>query len=180
MTRMRSGMRVCGGLVSLLAVGVVATAQAQDGNVKIGVVNLSRLIEQSPQAQAITAALRDEFAPRQRDLQAMDTALKTKQETYQRDVPVMGEAERARLEREITAAQRELQRADQELREDLNIRQNEEIAGLNRLIVTQVQTYARSQGYDLVLYEAVYASEAVDITAAVLASLQATGAQGAR
>jgi Skp family chaperone for outer membrane proteins len=40
-----------------------------------------------------------------------------------------------------------------------------------------VQTYARGAGYDLVLYEAVYASEAVDITAAVLAALQAGGAQ---
>lgn len=180
MTRMRSGMHVCGGLVSLLAFCALATAQAQPGNLKIGVVNLSRLIEQSPQAQAITASLREEFAPRQRDLVAMDTDLKTKQETYQRDASVMGEAERAQLEREIRDGQRDLQRADTELREDLNIRQNEEIAELNRLIVTEVQTYARNEGYDLILYEAVYASEAVDITAAVLAALQGGGAQSDR
>jgi outer membrane protein len=110
----------------------------------------------------------------------MDTALKTKQETYQRDASVMGEAERAQLEREIRDGQRDLQRADTELREDLNIRQNEEIAELNRLIVTEVQTYARNEGYDLILYEAVYASEAVDITAAVLAALQGGGAQSDR
>jgi outer membrane protein len=170
-------MLVGRGFVSLFALFMVVAAHAQTGNIKIGVVNLSRLIEQSPQAQAITAALRTEFQPRQSSLLAMDTELKKKQETYTRDSSVMGEAERARLEREIRDGQRDLQRADNELREDLNIRQNEEIAELNRTIVQQVQTYARGAGYDLVLYEAVYASEAVDITAAVLAALQAGGAQ---
>ena len=42
----------------------------------------------------------------------------------------------------------------------------------------QVQAYAREKGFDLVIYEAVYASEAIDITADVLTALKAGGAQG--
>jgi outer membrane protein len=162
----------------LLAALTLGTAGAQTASVKIGVVNMNALIEQSPQAQALMADLRDEFAPRQRDLVAMQTDLQTKQETYQRDSSVMGPEERANLEREIRDGQRELQRADTEVTEDFNIRRNEALTQLQRTIVLQVQEYARSAGFDLVLYEAVYASQAVDITAAVLATLQPGAAQG--
>jgi outer membrane protein len=161
----RCALAIC---CALLTVG---TARAQS-NIKIGVVNMPQLIEQAPQSQAVTAQLRAEFAPRQRELTTMQTELQTKQDTYQRDASVMGAEERANLEREIRDGQRDLQRADNELREDFNIRQNEELTNLQRAIVELVRTYARDQGYDLVLYEAVYASQAVDITAAVLASLQ--------
>jgi len=173
MRRMQSGMHARGGLALLCALLTVGAVQAQNTSIKIGVVNMSQLIEQAPQSQSVMAQLRDEFAPRQRELTSMQTALQTKQETYQRDASVMGAEERANLEREIRDGQRDLQRADNELREDFNIRQNEELTNLQRTIVQQVQTYARGAGFDLVLYEAVYASEAVDITAAVLASFQA-------
>jgi outer membrane protein len=174
---MRSANNV-GCLAGLLAVLALGTAEAQTTSVKIGVVNMTALIEQSPQTQALMAQLRDEFAPRQRDLVAMQEALKTKQETYQRDSSVMGPEERANLEREIRDGSRELQRADAEVTEDFNIRRNEALSELQRTIVVRVQEYARGAGFDLVLYEAVYASQAVDITAAVLATLQPAAAQG--
>ena len=178
MSRMRSRMHAGGTIAVLLAALTVGATHAQAQDISIGVVNMSRLIEQAPQAQAIMAQLRDEFAPRQRELLAMQTELQEKQETYQRDASVMGASERATLEREIRDGQRELQRADNELREDLNIRQNEELANLQRSVVQRVQAYAEAEGYDLVLYEAVYASEDVDITAGVLAALQADSGQG--
>jgi outer membrane protein len=170
---MQLGRHAGGGLALLCGLLTCGVAQAQNTSIKVGVVNMSQLIEQAPQSQAVMAQLRDEFAPRQRELTAMQTELQTKQETYQRDATVMGAEERANLEREIRDGQRDLQRADNELREDFNIRQNEELTNLQRTIVQQVQTYARDAGFDLVIYEAVYASEAVDITAAVLASFQA-------
>lgn len=177
MTRMQPILRAGLRFALLIALFPAFAAHAQT-NIKIGVVNMSSLIEQAPQAQTVMNALRDEFAPRQRDLQQMQTDLQKKQETYQRDSSVMGEAERANLEREIRDGQRDLQRADNELQEDFNIRRNEEITNLNRAVVQQVQAYAREKGFDLVIYEAVYASEAIDITADVLTALKAGGAQG--
>src|SRR5690606_19658389 len=98
---------VKGGQSALFAAAVLAlggfavpgTASAQ--NIKIGVVNVVRLLEESPQSQAVNAALQDEFAPRQRELQARERELQQKAETFRRDAPVMGEEERLRLEREI-------------------------------------------------------------------------------
>jgi outer membrane protein len=90
----------------------------------------------------------------------------------------MGEAERLDLERQIRDGQRELQRNENEYVEDLNIRRNEEVGKLQREVLQQVQAYASTEKYDLIVADAIYFSPAVDITAAVLAALQKGG--GAR
>jgi outer membrane protein len=166
-------------LAATLAAAVVASGVASaQGNLKIGVINVGRLLEQAPQSQAVNAKLQDEFAPRQRTIVAMRQKLQTQQETFQRDAPVMGEAERLDLERQIRDGQRELQRNENEYVEDLNIRRNEEVGKLQREVLQQVQAYASTEKYDLIVADAIYFSPAVDITAAVLAALQKGG--GAR
>jgi outer membrane protein len=166
-------------LVATLAAAVAASGAANaQGNLKIGVINVGRLLEQAPQSQAVNAKLQDEFAPRQRNIVAMRQKLQTQQETFQRDAPVMGEAERLDLERQIRDGQRELQRNENEYVEDLNIRRNEEVGKLQREVLQQVQAYASTEKYDLIVADAIYFSPAVDITAAVLAALQKGG--GAR
>jgi len=162
-------------LLAALAVAVAVTSGASaQGNLKIGVINVARLIEQSPQAATVQKKLQDEFGPRQRDLTAMQESLRTRVETFQRDSPVMGEEERANLERQIRDQQREYERTGNELREDLDLRQNEVIGQLQRDVLVKAQEYARAQQYDLVLTDSnvIFGSTAVDITAAVIATLK--------
>jgi outer membrane protein len=163
-------------LAATLAAAAVAAGVANaQGNLKIGVINVGRLLEQSPQTESVTKKLQDEFAPRQRDITAMRQKLQTQQETFQRDAPVMGEDERLNLERQIRDAQRELQRTENEYLEDLNIRRNEEVGKLQREVLQKVQDYARAQQFDLVIADAIFVSTAVDITDEVLAALKPAG-----
>ena len=142
---------------------------------KIGVINVGRLLEQSPQAESVTKKLQDEFAPRQRDIQAMQKKLQDQQDRFQKDSQVMGEEERTALERQIRDGQRDLQRMQNEYLEDLNVRRNEEVGKLQRDVLVKVQDYARAQKYDLVLGDAIFVSTALDITDQVLAVLKAPG-----
>lgn len=57
--------------------------------------------------------------------------------------------------------------------EDLNVRRNEALGQLQRTVLQEVQTYAKSAGLDVVVADALYASPAVDITNQVLSALQA-------
>jgi outer membrane protein len=158
---------------------VCATAaNAQSGSLKIGVVNVARLLEQAPQAQAAMSALQEEFAPRQRDIVALQRTLQEKQETLQRDAAVMGQEERANLEREVRDGQRDLQRQQNEYLEDLNIRRNEELGQLQRSLLLEVQQYAQGAGYDLVVSDVLYYSSAIDITGQVLEGLAASHSSG--
>lgn len=163
-------------LAAVAVAALVSGAANAQGNLKIGVINVGRLLEQSPQTETVTKKLQDEFAPRQRDITAMRQRLQTQQETFQRDAPVMGEDERLSLERQIRDAQRELQRTENEYLEDLNIRRNEEVGKLQREVLQRVQDYARAQQYDLVIADAIYVSTAVDITEKVLTALRPGGA----
>ncbi len=142
--------------------------------VKIGVVNVARLIQESSGAAAVQAKLQEEFGPRQRDITAMEQKLRTQSETFQRDAPVMGEAERATLERQIRDGSRELERTKNEYLEDLNLRQNEALGALQREVLEKAQAYARAQQFDLLLADpnVIFASTAVDITPAVLATMK--------
>lgn len=155
-------------------------AAAQD--MKIGVVSLPALIERAPQTKAAMDALQEEFAPRQREFQAKQKEYEDQASKAQKDLAVMGETERRNAEKNLRDLQREVTRLQTEFREDLNLRQNEELGLLQRAVLKEVQDYAAEQGYDLVVGDGVlFASTAVNITEEVLraveASFQATGAR---
>jgi outer membrane protein len=151
---------------------VPGPAKAQRGSLKVGVVNVATLLQEAPQAKQIADALTAEFAPRQRELLNMQQSLQKKQDQYKRDSSVMGAEERENLERDIRNGQRDLQRTYDQLQQDVNDRKNEELSDLQRSLLQEVQTYARSKDYDLVVSDVLYYSDAVDITNEVLAALK--------
>ncbi|MDH3440861.1 MAG: OmpH family outer membrane protein [Gammaproteobacteria bacterium] len=158
--------------VALLAISFGATAVAQE--VKIGVVNIAQLMEQAPQARVAMEALDEEFKPRQREIIARQTEFQEMTEKVQRDLAVMGETERRNAEKELRDLQREVTRLQNEFREDLNLRRNEELGTLQRSLLKEVQDYAQSAGYDLVVGDGVlFASTAVNITENVLRAMEA-------
>ncbi len=165
-------------VAGLLAVAVASISPAQ-ADIKIGVVNASRLLQESPQAKAVQDALRAEFAPKQRELAAQQAALKAKQDKYEKDAATMSADQRTKMEKELRDGNRDYSQKLNDFQEDANTRQNEELSRLQNSIVAEVRSYALSQKYDLVLTDSVYSSDSLDITAAVLAGLQARAATAA-
>jgi outer membrane protein len=162
--------------VSLALLALAATslpAGAAQAQAKIGVVNIARLLQEAPQAQAASAALENEFAARRRDLENQQKDLKAREEKLAKDGAVMAEAERRNAEKTLRDGQRELARKQNEFLEDLNVRRNEALGQLQRSVLQEVQAYAKSAGLDVVVADALYASPTVDITGQVLSALQA-------
>jgi outer membrane protein len=160
-----------------LALVTIAASAAPFGaamaETKVGVVNVTRLLQESPQAQAASQALENEFATRRRELESAQKDLKAKEEKLQKDGAVMAANERASAEKAIRDGQRELARKQNEFMEDLNVRRNEALGQLQRSVLQEVQAYAKTAGLDVVVADALYASPSVDITNQVLAALQA-------
>jgi outer membrane protein len=163
---------------SLLLAPGEAVAQAA-GGLKVGFVNVARLLVESPQANAANKALENEFAPRQRDLIAKQNALKDRADKFQKDAAVMGADERRNAENDLRKDERELARQAEELRDDLNIRRNEAFGKLRVDLLAEVENFARQNGYDIILSDGVlYVSQPMDVTAQVLQALQARFGQG--
>lgn len=161
------------GLGVALVCALALPAAAQD--MKIGVVSLPALIERAPQTKIAMDALQEEFAPRQREFLAKQKEFEELTTKAQKDFAVMGETERRNAEKDLRDLQREVTRLQNEFREDLNLRQNEEYGVLQRSMLKEVQDYAQAQGYDLIVGDGVlFASNAVNITEAVLRAVEAS------
>jgi outer membrane protein len=167
----RSRSVVISGILLLAAAAAPAWA-----DLKIGVVQYARLMQESPQAKAAQDALRGEFAGKQKELQTQQAALKAKEESLQKDGATMTLDQRTKAEKDLRDGNRELSQKVQEYQDDFNARQNEELSKLQKALVEEVQTYAQGEKFDLVLADGViFASPVLDITPQVLAALQAHG-----
>ena len=161
---------VISGILSLAAVAAPAA------DLRIAVVNYSRLMQESPQAKAAQEALRGEFAGKQKELQSQQVALKAKEDSLQKDGATMSVDQRSKLERDLRDGNRELSQKVTAYQDDFNARQNEELSKLQKTLVEEVQNYAQGQKFDLVLADGViFASPVLDITPQVLSGLQARG-----
>ena len=147
-------------------------AAAQD--LKIGVVSLQVIVERAPQTKAVMDALREEFAPREREILSKQKEIEDLQAKVQKDLAVMGETERRNAEKNLRDLQRDFQRLRTEYQEDSNLRRNEEFGVLQRSILKEVQDYAEQQGYDLIVGDGVlYVKSTVNITEEVLRAVEA-------
>lgn len=157
-----------------LGAAVLLAAAPAQAEIKIAVVDYGKLMEESPQAKAVSDALKNEFTPRQRDLQAQQASVKSKEERLQKDAATMTQDQRARADKELRDGARDFARKQSELQDDFNARKNEEMSRLQRILIEEVRTYAKAQGFDLVVADGViYSTPSLDITPAILTALQA-------
>jgi outer membrane protein len=158
-------------LLGLCLCGLVISGPAS-AEIKMGVVNFQKLLEDAPQTKTAMQALENEFAPRRRELLTMQNDLKARDDKLQKEGAVMAEADRAKAEKTLRDQQREFQRKAGEFQDDASTRRNEEIGKVQRYLVSEIQVYANAQGFDLVLGEGVFfAKGPLDITANILAVL---------
>lgn len=163
----------------LLAVGLAAClggpVSAQD--LKIGYVNLDRVLRDASPAKAAHAKLETEFLRRDKELVDAEARLKTVNDRFEKDASALSESERLRRQRELLEQGRELQRKRREAQEYMNQRKNEELASLIDRANVVVRQIFEQEKYDLIVQEAVFASPKVDITDKVIRAMNAAPAK---
>jgi outer membrane protein len=145
---------------------------------KIGFVNGQRVVNESPQAKRAKQKLEKEFEKRDQELQQLSKRLQTLQESLEKNSVTMGESERRNKEREFNDLNRDFQRKQREFREDLNLRQNEEMAAIFERANKVIKQMAEAEKYDLIVQEAVYFSPRIDLTEKVVKALSNDTAAG--
>lgn len=136
---------------------------------KIGYVQVDKILQEAPQTAETGKKLEREFSPRSQELERLQKQIKDLEAALDKDKAVISDADRRAKERDASNLKLEFQRKQRELREDINLRKNEELAALQDRINKAVQTVAESESYDLVVYGGVaYASKKIDITDKVL------------
>lgn len=140
---------------------------------KIAFVNQAKLLQKAPQAESARSKLQKEFAKRDKSLVSLQKQIKTNTTKLQKDAAILSEAELNKLKRKITLLRRDLERDKAAFKEDLSIRQNEELVKLQKSVLKSIQTIAKNEKYDLIISDGViYASKQIDITDKILAQLK--------
>lgn len=160
-------------LQSVLTVSLVAlTTGALAAELKVGYVQVDKILQEAPQTSESGKKIEKEFSPRAQDLDRIGKQIKEQETGLDKDSMTMVETDRRNKERDIANLKLEFQRKQRELREDINLRKNEELRVLQDRINKAVTSVAEAESYDLVIYSGVaYASKKVDITDKVLKSL---------
>ena len=170
---MKTAFKQIGYLVALVSLIFGAAGVAVAADLKVGFVNVARVLDKSPQAADARERIEKEFAPKDRALLAQQKELRGIEDQLVRDGAVMTEEKRLNLEQEVRARRRELRRAQEEFREELNLRRNQELSKLQRRVIEVIQELAKAEGYDLVVSDGVvFASDKVDITEKVIGRLK--------
>lgn len=157
---------------SLLLASYLPTSVLAD-NLKIAVIDMRTIMSNAPQAKAAMEKLKKEFKAREEQIVAADKSLKEKAEKLQRNSAVMSESEKAKLEKEVVASQRDFQRLQAEFREDASVRQQEEMKKIVDKINIAVKDIAAKDKYDLILHSEVapFVAKQLDITDKVMKAI---------
>lgn len=149
-----------------------AAAGASAAELKVGYVQVEKILQEAPQTAESGKKLEREFSPRTQELERMQKQIRDQEAALDKDALTMSESDRRNKERDVSNIKLEFQRKQRELREDINLRKNEELSVLQERINKAVTAVAEAEGYDLVVYSGVaYASKKVDVTDKVLKSL---------
>ncbi|WP_348675557.1 OmpH family outer membrane protein [uncultured Abyssibacter sp.] len=159
-------------IVGLLIAGVAWTGNAM-AEIRIATIQSQRLIKESPQYKKMEAQMKADFERRAKELEQDGKSLSEDLQEFKRNADVMSAAERARTEKDLNTRRIDFNYAERKFREDVAAREKELAQTLMNQISEVIEAVAKEGSYDLVLQDPVFASEAVDVTAKVLARLEA-------
>lgn len=158
----------------VLAAGLsLMTLAATAQDLRIGAVNLERILREANLAKTAQTKLEREFSTKEKEIQGLAAQLKTASEKFEREAPTLPEAQRNTRQRQLVDQDREFQRKQREFQEDLALRKNEELQTVVERANRVIKQLAEAEKYDFIIQEAVYINPKHDITDKVIKALNA-------
>lgn len=140
---------------------------------RIGFVNAERLFSEAEASKAAQNKLKQEFSGRERQLLTQANTLKKAIDQFEQDAPKMPENQRAAKQQQLMTQDADFQRKRQEFQEDLNNRKNDELQRFIQKANRMIEQIAKQEKYDVIIQEAAYINNRIDITDKVLRTLNA-------
>ncbi|MGB7754972.1 MAG: OmpH family outer membrane protein [Salinisphaera sp.] len=164
-------------LGSMLTAGA-ADAQPTRPPPKIGVVDLDRLVRESPQAQKAKSNMAERFADRKHALEKASSDLQSEIDRLKDKSDSMSDDQREQLSSRIRDDKHQLQLKQSQYNDDVSDAEQKELDNMRSDLRHVIDDYARNNGYDLIVGDSVlYASDSVNITDAILQRLKKQAAQ---
>jgi outer membrane protein len=153
------------GLVCLALAGV-ASAAAPSPAVKIGVVDVQQVLNQSQRGMAAKQRLEQERNARQKELDARQQELQKLQQDMEKQASVLSEQAKREKRELLERRVRDVRRIAEDANREMEKRVREAEVEVTREIFGVIQEYGKDQAYTAILERSniVFATQAIDIT----------------
>lgn len=150
---------------ALLLAGGVSVCQAAD-NMKVAVVNVQQILQQSPRVADLSKKLEGQFKSRQTTINDEQKSLQERLDKFKKDAPTMSKSDRDKAEKSLENDRAELVKKVVAYQQDLQKEQNKIMQGVLNDLNGIVSSIAKSQQVSLVLdsQAVIFSSDSTDIT----------------
>ena len=158
--------------ISTIFLAIFLASPVLAADLKIGYVDIGKILNESPAAKAAQKKLEQEFTPRNKKLEAQAKKINKQKEKLKKESDIMSKDQIVALQRKITKGERDLKRDATEAQEDFKLRRRDELGKIENRLKEVILSIAESGNYDLIMTNAdvTYASDksSINITAKVL------------
>ncbi|KTF13507.1 MULTISPECIES: OmpH family outer membrane protein [unclassified Pseudoalteromonas] len=131
-------------LLATLMMGTSASAFAH----KVGIVDMQEIYKQIPQMAKVEQTLQAEFAERRQEIEKLQGDIRFEAEKFKRESTTMSQAQKDALREKVEGMQKNLAEKGRPLEQEIKMRQNQELAKVQKLIIDAIQTVAKDGKYD--------------------------------
>lgn len=143
-------------------------ASASSAELKVGVVDLYRILNESEEGKKAINELQNMLEQRQKTLDEKQKKIQSLKEEYEKKKAVLSEDARKSKEEEIDRLSRDLQRTAADYQVELQKKQSEITQSMLKEIRQLINDFAQKQGYSLIIEKAeqliLFTTPDVDIT----------------
>jgi outer membrane protein len=166
-------MRIVFAVLFAVAVIAAAATDASAQDVRIGVINLQRALNESNAGKKAKARFKEQIDRLQSDLEKKKNEVDALKDQLAKKALVMKDEERRNLEKEYQNKLREFERAYEDSQGELQFKDSELTRDLVKQLQGVIQDYGRRGGYTVILEQAggglLYGAPHIDLTDAIIA-----------
>lgn len=149
----------------------LAAAFADAQELKIGYVDLGRLERESVQGQRAIEDLKREFGAREREIIELQRQIKEERARFESERSTLSKSELGERWKPIGEMMKKSDRMVYAMQEDMRLRRRQIMVDFFRERNAAITTVGKAENFDLVVQEAVFSSNRIDITDQVLAEM---------
>lgn len=155
-------------LGAFLLLAGVEVCQAADASapMKVAIVNVQQVLQQSPRVAELSKKLESEFKNRQAKIGEGQKSLQAELEKFKKESPTMNQKDRDAMQKKIASERSDLVKQVVAYQQDLQKEQNKIMQGILSDLNGIVSSIAKNQNYNLVLdsQAVIFAADGNDIT----------------
>lgn len=145
---------------------------SDDPVISIAVVNVTYLMENAPEAELASQALKAKFSPKELALAKEQDEISQLEAARERNRSLWSEDEIRKADREIRSLKRDRARTLEDFREELRFARDSALDEVQKSVFLAIEEVRRERNIDIVIQEYVAASKRVDLTPHVIDHLR--------